>query len=84
MNDYKITSSLKYKKHFEIKLFEKCIGKHHFNNCKIISTLNSLENKKRVYGEFIYILTVTGFHKTGAEATKLHTSSCNKNRDKLW
>ena len=48
MNDYKITSGLKYKKHFEIKLFEKCIGKHHFNNCKIISTLISLENKKRV------------------------------------
>ena len=46
--------------------------------------LISLENKKRVYGEFIYILTVTGFHKTGPEATKLHTSSCNKNRDNLW
>ena len=31
-----------------MEVFEKCIGKHHFNNCKIISTLVSLENEKEV------------------------------------
>ena len=39
--------------------------------------------KKRGYVEFLYNLTITGFYETGAEAIKLHTSSCDKNSDKL-
>ena len=39
---------------------------------------------KRVYVKFIYSVTIIGHQETGAEATKLHTSSCDKNRDKLW
>ena len=40
--------------------------------------------RKRVYVEFLYNLTIIGFYETGAEATELHTSSCDKNSDKLW
>ena len=40
--------------------------------------------RKRGYVEFLYNLTIICFYETGAEATKLHTSSCDKNSDKLW
>ena len=38
---------------------------------------------KRGYVEFIYSLIIVGYHETEAEVTKPHTSSCDKNRDKL-
>ena len=63
-----------------MKLFTKFRGKHHIN----IWFPWKIEIKKKVYVVFIYSLTIIGHQETATEATKLHNSSCDKNRDKLW